>query len=66
MTSTQIKNLGRGLMAAGSACLGVPLLQNQYAQIALIPPDWMRWFMLFGLIFMIIGPLVIAFGTKDE
>lgn len=62
----KLSQVGRGLLAGGTAALGIPLLQNQFSQVALIPPDWMRWFILFGLICMVIGPILVAFEKKEE
>lgn len=66
MNSTQLKNIGRSLLAGGTAALGIPLLQNQFGAINLIPSDWMRWFILFGLVCMVIGPMITMIGTKEE
>lgn len=59
-------SIGRAISAAGVAALGIPTLQNQFNAIQLIPPDWMRWFVLAGLIMMVIGPVISVIFDKPD
>ena len=58
--------LGGSITAAGAALIAVPTMQTQFDTVKLLPAEWLKYFVLMGIVMTIAGPLIHGIFARDN